>query len=120
MTLTEQVYAQAVLLVGELEAKQSRLLQLLCASATSTLTAQLREGLQPEDCKADFVAAASLMALAGLNPLSESNQVEQLQAGDLTIRRGEGGKDAASRCLRRQAELMISPYLKDQFTFLGV
>lgn len=118
--LVEQVFSQAMVLAGEVEQNRANLLRLFCQSAAAGLQQRLREEFTPEDCKADFVAAASLMALAGLNTLSESNQVEQFQAGDLTIRRGESGKDAASRCLRRQAELMISPYLKDQFTFLGV
>ena len=45
---------------------------------------------------------------------------EQITAGDLTVRRATGYDDAASKCLRNQAELMIAPYLKDRFSFLGV
>ena len=37
----------------------------------------------------------------------------------MTVKQG-GCKDAASRCLHNQAELMITPYLKDRFAFLGV
>ena len=67
MTLTEQVFAQAALLAGELDGRQTNLLRLLCGASASSLTARLREGLTPEDCKADFIAAASLLALAQLN-----------------------------------------------------
>lgn len=115
MTLTEQVYAQALILAGALEEQQEALLEILCQGATSSLTAQLREGLTPEDCKADFVAAASLLALANLNG-ADAKQVSQFQAGDLSVKY----QDTASQCLRRQAELVISPYLKDRFAFLGV
>lgn len=115
MTLTEQVYAQALVLAGDLEAQQEALLKILCQGATSSLTAQLREGLTPEDCKADFVAAASLLALANLNS-ADPMQVSQFQAGDFSVRY----QDTASQCLHRQAELVIAPYLKDRFTFLGV
>ena len=66
MTLTEQVFAQAALLAGELDGRQTNLLRLLCGASASSLTARLREGLTPEDCKADFIAAASLLALAQL------------------------------------------------------
>ena len=118
MNLTEQIYAQAALLAGELSERQNVILHALCAASAASLAARLRAGLKPEDCKADFVAAASLLALAALNGVDEDAAVEQITAGDLTIRKGS--RDAASNCLRAQAELMIAPYLKDRFTFLGV
>ena len=120
MMLSDQVYAQALLLAGELEEKQCQLLQILCTAATSSLEARLRDGITPEDCKADFIAAASLYALATLDGISETLQVEEFQAGDLTIRQSSDRKAAASNCLRRQADMMILPYLKDRFAFLGV
>ena len=121
MTLKDQVLAQALLLAGELDTRQTELLGALCTAATASLAARLREGLSPQDCKADFIAAASLFALAALNSVKDDTQLEQISAGDLTIRRSGGsGSDAASNCLRNQAELMIAPYLKDSFAFLGV
>ena len=118
MTLKEQVFAQAALLAGQLEGEQMDMLNALCTASTTSLTARLREGLDPEDCKADFVAAASLFALAALNSATQGTGMEQITAGDLTLRRSGG--DAASRCLYHQAELMIAPYLKDRFSFRGV
>ena len=119
MILAEQVFSQAMLLAGELEDKQEALLKILCGAATASLSARLRDGIAPEDCRADFVAAASLFALAALNEAQDPNQVEEFKAGDLTVKQGSR-KDAASRCLHNQAELMITPYLKDRFAFLGV
>lgn len=118
MTLTDQVYAQALLLAGGLEAKQEALLKILCRGATTSLSARLREGLTPEDCKADFVAAASLYALAAMSGTSDMDRLEQITAGDVTLKRTSS--DAAANCLRYQAELMIAPYLKDRFSFKGV
>ena len=118
MSLTEQIYAQALLLAGGLEARQEVLLKLLCRSAEVSLAARLREGLTAEDCKADFVAAASLYALAALSEAEDAEEPEQITAGDVTLRRKDSG--AAANCLRYQAELMITPYLKDRFAFLGV
>jgi len=120
MTLTEQVYAQAALLAGQLEDDQLQSLETLCTISTAALTARLREGLTPDDCKADFIAAASLFALAALNGVKNRGDLEQFTAGDLTVRKATGYDDAASKCLRNQAELMIAPYLKDRFTFRGV
>lgn len=118
MILTDQVYAQAILLARSLTDGQSRILRLLCQAAVNSLTGKLRDGLTPEDCKADFVASASLYALASLSEVDDESRVESFTAGDLTLHRE--GADAASRCLRYQAELLISPYIKDRFAFLGV
>ena len=120
MTLTEQVFAQAALLAGELDGHQPEMRKMLCAACASSLAARLREGLTPEDCKADFIAAASLFALASLNGVDDVSQISEFQAGDLTVKRNEINRDAASRCLQRQAELMIAPYIRDGFTFRGV
>ncbi len=119
MTLTEQVYAHAALLAGELEEQQEGILQALCTAATVSLSARLREGLQPEDCRADFVASASLFALAELNAVRDGTALEQITAGDLTLRKSASA-DPASKVLRGQARLMIAPYLKDNFCFRGV
>ena len=120
MTLSEQVYAQALLLAGQIDERRTKLLEVLCSAVTSSLAARLRDGITPEDCKADFVAAASLYALASLGDVEETVQVEEFQAGDLTVRQSREGRDAASNCLQRQADMMILPYLKDRFSFLGV
>ena len=118
MTLKEQVFAQAALLAGQLDTKQMDTLDALCAASTASLSARLKEGLTPDDCKADFIAAASLFALAALNGVDELSRTEQVKIGDVTMTRGSS--DVASNCLRNQAELMIAPYLKDRFTFMGV
>ena len=120
MTVSEQVYAQALLLAGELDERQNRLLHLLCKGAAASLETRLRDGITAEDCKADFVAAASLYALASLGSVEETVNVEEFKAGDLTVRQSSQGRDAASNCLRRQAEMLILPYLKDRFSILGV
>lgn len=118
MMLREQVLAQALLLAGELDDQQMELLGVLCTASTASLAARLREGLTPQDCKADFVAAASLFALAAMSSVDDMDQLQQFKIGDVTLHRGS--KDAASNCLRSQAELMIAPYLKDCFSFRGV
>ena len=118
MMLTEAVFAQAVLLAGQLDQRQTQLLQVLCQASCSSLTARLRDGITPEDCKADFVAAASLFALAALQEAGKGDALEEFRAGDLTLRRSN--TDTSSKCLHRQAELIIMPYLQDSFVFRGV
>lgn len=118
MELSEQVYAQALLLAGELSDTQKLLLKTLSVAATSSLCARMREGLSAEDCRADFIASASLYALAALSEAGGDMGLEQVTLADVTLKRKNG--DAAANCLRNQAELMMFPYLKDRFSFLGV
>jgi hypothetical protein len=118
MTLKEQVFAQAALLAGQLGGNRLEMLDVLCTASVASLTARLRTGLTPEDCKADFIAAASLYALAALNEVGDTDRLEEISAGDLTLRKSSA--DAAANCLRNQAEIMIAPYLKDRFSFRGV
>ena len=118
MTMIDQIYAQAMVLAGDLSEHQAVVLKALCTATGASLESRLRDGLTPDDCKADFIAAASLLALAALGSVGDDEGLEQITAGDFTIRKRSG--DAASNCLRAQAELMIAPYLKDNFTFLGV
>ena len=101
----------------ELIEDNAQLLETGCNEVVSSLAARLRDDLEPEDCLSDFVTAAGMYALAAMTDIGDWTGVEQLTAGDLTIRRG--GNSAASY-LRTQAELLMAPYLKSGFTFLGV
>ena len=116
MTITDQIYAQALVMVGRLSPEQDALLQVLCRVAKNTLAGRLRSGITPEDCRADFIAAGSLFALAALS--ESDNSPERFTAGELTVQ--TGSSNAAARCLRGQAELILMPYVRDCFAFLGV
>ncbi len=118
MSLTEQIYTQARLLAGELEPRQEVLLRMLCTSAENTLQAKLRAGITISDCTRDFVSAASLYALAALSETDRAMAPESFRVGDITVQKT--GDSAAAACLRRQAELMIAPYIKERFSFMRV
>ena len=120
MSLLEQIQAHAQLMAGAVSPQQTQMLKTLCQAAASYLESRLRDGLTPEDCKADFVAAASLLALAGLTSYRAEDYSEQITVADFTMKTTSGYKDAAANCLKMQAELMIAPYLKDRFAFRGV
>ena len=45
-------------------------------------------------------------------------RLKVLTAGELTVQRGS--QSAAAKCLRGQAELLLMPYVRDSFAFLGV
>ena len=120
MNLIEQIQAHAQLMSGNISPMQTQMLKTLCQAAASYLESRLRDGLTPEDCKADFVAAASLLALAGLTSYRAEDFSEQITVADFTMKTTTGYRDAAANCLKMQAELMIAPYLKDRFAFMGV
>ena len=118
MNLVEQTFTQAVLLSGVEEAQQEQMLKMFCRSAVCHLTTQLRDGLTPADCKADFIAAGALYALAALSEANGAQSLERMQLGDVTLVPGD--TSAACRCLRKQAEMMMAPYCVDRFAFRGV
>lgn len=118
MSLADQVFSQARFMAQELTAENEALLEIVCQATVSSLTVRLRDNLTPEDCLSDFVTAAGMYALAAMSDIGDWGQVEQLTAGDLTVRRGSG--DGAANYLRTQADLLMAPYLKQPFMFAGV
>ena len=140
MTLTEQVYAQAQLMHKGLEEEKQALLQALCASAVATVKQRLRDTVEPEDCLSDFIMAAAMYAMAAMNDLGAVRRQEETVEGTENTE-GVGGlegeesressdrrekvtittldTEAAGNCLRYQAELLMRPYFKQPFVFVG-
>ena len=118
--MKDLVFAQALLLTGQLEEKQQELLRLLCGAAASSLALRLKAGVTPESCGADFNAAASLYAVAALEEARERGPLEEIKAGDLTVKTGSGKQEGAAKALFSQAEMLMKPYFADCFTFVGV
>ena len=118
MTLVDEVYAHARVLASQLNLESQGVLEAVCRSAAVSLEARLRDDLDLAEIKADVVTAASLLALSALPQISELDQLDMITAGDLTLRRKSGEKALDS--LRTQAELLMAPYVKDPFVFVGV
>ena len=118
MTLVEQVCTQARLMAKELPEENQTMLESVCAAAVNALKQRLREDMTPEDCQSDFVSAAAMYALAAMAEVGSMAQLEQVTAGDLTLRRSSG--NSAGSCLRYQAEMLMKPYLNEAFVFVGV
>lgn len=117
MSLTDQVYSQARYMAPELTEEQESLLSAVCQAAVASLEARLRDELTVEDCQADLVTAAGMYAVAALSEMGDLSGVQQLTAGDVTVRRGN---NSGAEYLRRQARMLMAPYLKDGFSFVGV
>lgn len=118
MTLTERVYTQARLMAHELPEENQALLEAVCRAAVVSLQSRLRDNVTPEDCQEEFVMAAGMYALAAMSGISDMGQLEQITAGDLTVRRSGG--NVAANCLRTQAGMLMAPYVKPAVPFLGV
>ena len=112
--MTEQVFARALILAGELEEQQQEKLRILCGAYIAVLEAQLKDGLTAENCGENFLTAASFLALEAMGGIGTN--VQEFKAGDLTVKTGS----AENRDLKRRAEALMAPYLKGRFLFTGV
>lgn len=118
MMLGEKIFAQAMVLAGQSE--EQEMLRVLCRITADSLLSRLKEGLTEEDCQEALVNGGSLYALAAWNSVQGGEDVQELRAGDLTIKRGGEQSGTSAETYRAQAEKMLRPYLKDPFAFLGV
>lgn len=113
--MKEKVLAMAAAL-GKTEADET--LTALCDAAVEALAAQLRPGVEPEDCGEAFVLAAAWMVL-GERELADDGGVERFTAGAVTIQRGDPNERRKSLLL--QARQVMRPWLRDEgFSFRGV
>ena len=98
------------------------LLEALCTAAEAQTAQRLREGCTAGDCGGAFCCAAAMLAAAGMLTCRGGGDVEQMQAGDVSLRLGPGGGACeAAAVLRRQCALLMAPYWEDDgFAFAGV
>lgn len=116
MTETVIALAQAM---GSVDKSQLDLLGSMAEVAVKSLTARLRDGVTEADCGQAFPVAAAWIALAGLSICSARDDISAFTAGDLSIK-SEGGY-AKAGYLRREAERLMAPYLRDdRFRFQRV
>lgn len=118
MSMISLVMDQVIRIAGVEDPRQEAMLQLLCQAVVSELTAKLRTGLSPENCRADFAVSASLYVLAAWAETDDTVNLQHIQLGDLTVK--PGGGESAARCLREHALRLLQPYCADGFSFRGV
>ncbi|MBQ6996779.1 MAG: hypothetical protein IJO72_03050 [Oscillospiraceae bacterium] len=115
---TQLIYTHALELAPDISNREEELLKELCFAAEVSLQRKLRRNILMKDCHNQFVAAASMYALAALSEISEESQFAQVAVGDLTIRKTDG--TVAANCLRKQADMLMAPYVKSGVAFMGV
>ena len=95
----------------------------LCMSAAEELRRRLRPGISAGEIKERFVAAAGVLALSMYiaSGAAPAPAVKSFKAGNLSVVCSGGGESVSAASLRRQAEKMLSAFLRDEgFAFLGV
>lgn len=91
----------------------------LAQAVERQLAGRLREGVAPEDCGSAFPLAAAMTAVDRLSAMTGGGGgVTSFTAGELTIRREQGG--TGRKGLSDQAEGLLAPWLGDTgFMFQG-
>lgn len=91
----------------------------LAQAVERQLAGRLREGVAPEDCGSAFPLAAAMTAVELLSAMTGGGDgVTSFTAGELTIRREQGG--TGRKGLSDQAEGLLAPWLGDTgFMFQG-
>ncbi|NCB51058.1 MAG: hypothetical protein EOM54_04140 [Clostridia bacterium] len=118
---TSEITARALALLGG-DAADAAVLEKLCAASASELESRLREGMTSDGIGELFVTAAGVLALSMYVEVGGADGAKSVKAGNVTVARREaGGGIASAAALRREAEAMLSAYLRDRgFGFVGV
>lgn len=112
--MTEEIYTVAEVFAQAGEAGREALRQ-LCGAAEVTLTAELRRGILPDDCRGSFVCAAAMLAASYY--IAAQAQNGRFTVGDVSV--SETGTESAE-ALRTQAGLLMRPFCRGELAFLGV
>lgn len=117
--MTDEIYALAAVLSPERPPKES-VLRALCKAAQTELKERLRPEFTPEDCRENFVPAAALLAVSHYAAATRSvgADVKSFSVGGFSATAEDGG--TAGKTLRAQAALLMKPFVKSGFSFLGV
>lgn len=117
--MTDEIYALAAVLSPENQPKEP-ILRALCRAAETELKESLRPEVTPEDCKESFVPAAALLAVSHYAAATGAAgaDVKSFSVGGFSATAEDGG--AAGKTLRAQALLLMKPFVKSGFSFLGV
>lgn len=116
MALLDDIFATAMSYT-DADARQQRTLRQFCATEEKRLTDQLQEGVTVEDCYETFVCAAGLLAAADYSAAYADTGLRSFTAGPVSVTREDSERTAR---LRQQAALLMLPWCRSSFRFLGV
>ena len=117
MELWEEIFSIAEVLLAESSVSVPTLVA-FCRAAEEELRSKLKKNISPENCKNSFCCAGALMAVSSYCAASAAGDPTDFKAGDVSVTTGD--QDKAAACLRLQAEMLMAPYCRSGFSFLGV
>ena len=122
--MRQRIFSLANVLCAATE-QENEALELLCEAAERELLQRLREGITPQDCEEAFVCAGAWIAASGMltsRACASSGEVKSFKAGEVSVElSAEERSGSAAASLRREAERLMRPYIKDSaFGFFGV
>ena len=118
--MKEMIYEMADALCAPSSEEEKRALSLLCTAVQAQVSARFRRGVCAADCEAAFVCACACLAAAGMQDMRvRDGEAQSLRVGDVSIAFAAGG-DRRTETLRRQAQMLLAPYMASEFAFCGV
>ena len=120
MAIEQEIMEKARMFIrGELSDVKAEFLYEMCLSANYELLLRLKEEISVEVIHEQYIRAAGALA-ASLYLEMDNWAPERFTAGHVTVQRSKTEK-TTSEILRRQAELMLTGYIKDSgFGFKAV
>ena len=117
-----EIFNMASAFLGSVPEEGQAALTALCAAAEGELRSRLREGVETEEIEELFNTAADMLAVSMYTLASDADAVSSFKAGEVSVsRRGSGSVRGSAASLRRQAETLLSAYLRDSgFVFREV
>ena len=122
MTYTSEIYGKAAEILGSVPEERADALTSMCEAAERELASRLRDGVTAAEIEEAFTLAAGVLALSMYVQLGDAGDESSVKIGNIAVsRRGSGSVRASAANLRKQAESMLTAYLKDRgFDFRGV
>lgn len=115
--MREEIYTVAAVFAG-VHGEKDAALERLCEAARAEVTANLRRGVAPEECRQSLLCASAMLAASHYLAARGGCGVKSFTVGEVTVNAGEAVSTAAD--LRTQAELLMRPFCAGGFHFAGV
>lgn len=115
MIAADDVYAVAARYASPGAGGQGCLMQ-LCRAVLDRLRRDLKDGVSDADCADSLICAAGMLAAADFSAVS-AGEADSFKAGPVSVTRNDR---ARAKRLREEAALLLAPWCRGAFRFLGV
>lgn len=122
MNYAEEIYASALMYLSCEDEEEQSLLNTLSSAAAREMTAKLRDGVLPEDCREEFIMGSACLACAMfLTCRPQNGAVESFSAGEISVKHSGASVAEQVRNYREMADIFMLGLVKDPgFDFRSV